>query len=180
LSSAFLAATIINVIRSNMLESVDLAKPADVLTELNRRFPMEKNNGKYFTIWYGVYNTDSRQLTWAVAGHPSALLAKMTNGPQLTALGSRTFAIGMVEDTTYDADQCVVEPGDRLYLYSDGVVDIHLKTGGVRTSDEFVRFVRAQLSESRDCVLDRVHANANELSATTKFKDDFSILELRL
>ena len=45
-----------------------------MLAALNRAFPMEEHAGRFFTIWYGVYDRTSRKLSYASAGHPPAIL----------------------------------------------------------------------------------------------------------
>ncbi len=64
--------SVINVLRSQSLPDTDFLSPREVLTGLNRMFPMEKHNGMFFTIWYGVYEKSSSNLTYAGAGHPPA------------------------------------------------------------------------------------------------------------
>jgi hypothetical protein len=62
--------SVINILRKGSLRGVDFHRPAEVLTGLNASFPMESHGGMYFTIWYGVYDMDSRRLDYASAGHP--------------------------------------------------------------------------------------------------------------
>ena len=74
--AALLSVTAINVLRSAALPNTDFRDPAAVLGALNDAFPMEKQNNMYFTIWYGVYQRATRNLRYASAGHPPALLLR--------------------------------------------------------------------------------------------------------
>lgn len=94
--------------------------PALVAERLNRQFPMERTR-QYFTLVYGVIDPSSGRLDYVVAGHqPPVLLPR--NGQPVVVEGSG-FAIGMIEDATFDGHTLTLEPGDRLYLYTDGVVE---------------------------------------------------------
>jgi sigma-B regulation protein RsbU (phosphoserine phosphatase) len=176
LQCAFLAVTVMSVIRSELLPNVDLTNPAGVLRALNDRFPMESNGNRYFTIWYGVYNATSKQLSWAAGGHPPALLS---TGPELVKLASDGFPIGWVPNTSFVSHRRSVSPGDRLYVYSDGVVDIYMTDGKVRQSSEFIQFLSKELGQSGDEILEHVVTQAITLCGSRQFNDDFSIMEFR-
>jgi phosphoserine phosphatase RsbU/P len=72
--SSLMSVSAMNVISARTLPDTDFRNPGQVLQRLSSAFPMEKHNGLFFTIWYGVYDKGSRRLSWAGAGHPPALL----------------------------------------------------------------------------------------------------------
>jgi FtsZ-binding cell division protein ZapB len=72
--AALLSVSAMNVLRSRNLPQTDFSEPDQVLSALNNAFPMEEQNGRYFTMWYGVYNKKDRRLAYASGGHPPALL----------------------------------------------------------------------------------------------------------
>jgi sigma-B regulation protein RsbU (phosphoserine phosphatase) len=65
---------VLNVLRSQSLPNTNFYQPSAVLAALNHVFQMNENGDDYFTIWYGVYNRIKRQLVYACAGHPPAIL----------------------------------------------------------------------------------------------------------
>ena len=67
--------TVLNVLRQRALPNVDFRNPSEVLANLNDMFQMDSHNGLLFTMWYGVYRTDDRVLTYGSAGHHPAYLA---------------------------------------------------------------------------------------------------------
>jgi hypothetical protein len=54
--SAMHSVTVLNVLRQRALPGVNFENPADVLSSLNARFPMDSHGGLFFTMWYGVYH----------------------------------------------------------------------------------------------------------------------------
>jgi serine phosphatase RsbU (regulator of sigma subunit) len=121
--AALFAVTVANVLRQRMLPEVDFRDPAAVTRGLNRMFPMERHNNLFFTMWYGVYDTEDRTLCYATAGHhPAFLLAP--GAAQPVPLGTRNPSIGIGADRDVSAARAAVVPGSTLFLFSDGVFEI--------------------------------------------------------
>lgn len=96
-----------------------ITPPAEVARELNRRFPMESQNGLYFTMAYGVLNTDTGEMQYVVAGHPP--LVHIPRGGKPVFLPGNGCPIGMIDESEFDEYKVKFQPGDRIYIYSDGV-----------------------------------------------------------
>lgn len=97
------------------------SNPGRVLTEVNRRFPMKIENGEYFTAVYGVIDTAEGVLHYAGAGHPNPLL--LSDHQPIRRLMTEGFPIGFDDQAEYRTESVSLNPGDRLYFYSDGVVE---------------------------------------------------------
>ena len=128
------------VLRSQSLPGADFRQPAEVLAGLNGAFQMEKQNNLFFTIWYGVYRLSTRQLAYASAGHPPALLVYPAglDAAGVTRLAASHPPIGMFPDATYSSGQSTVPAGGRLFVYSDGACEIDRENRGLWPFDEFV------------------------------------------
>lgn len=119
-------ATLLSISVGNTLRNGTLpggpCDPAGVLRELNRAYPMDRNNNKFFTMWYGVYQRSTRTLRYASAGHHPALLSTPDGASQ--RLGSPGLMVGAVPDADYETESVQVPEGARLYLFSDGLYEI--------------------------------------------------------
>ena len=83
---------------------------------------MDRNNDKYFTIWYGVYHRATRELVYASGGHHAAVAV---SGSEITSLlQGNGPAIGALPESKYPAARAVLPPSTDLYLFSDGVYEI--------------------------------------------------------
>jgi sigma-B regulation protein RsbU (phosphoserine phosphatase) len=176
--SSLLAVSVANLLAAQSLPNTDCRNPGNVLVRLNDIFPMEKQHGKYFTIWYGVLNPPSRRLAYSNAGHPPALLytgasAADANLHQLSAAG---LAAGMMEGMAYDTQ--VVELGAfaRLLLYSDGVYEIARPDGTMWKLQQFIDFVSGLPRESP--VADLLLGHVRGLHGSDMLADDFSVVEV--
>lgn len=175
LDSALLAVTATNMIRAGTLSSVDMRRPEQVIAALNEAFQSDRHGGKYFTIWYGVFEPHIRRLTWSGAGHHPSLLL-IPGAPEPVLLPSSGPLVGCAPGLEFPAETCAVPPSSRLLVFSDGVFEI-LRDGRVvwnlRSAIEYFRDQAAGGGSVMDALLTHVH----ELRANTHLDDDFSIIE---
>jgi sigma-B regulation protein RsbU (phosphoserine phosphatase) len=185
LGAALPSIAVLNLLRSQSLPDVNFYQPHDVLRGLNETFQMNSQNEKYFTIWYGVYNQAKRQITYASAGHPPAVLAVTTEDDvSLSAPGAaniqmlRTPAlpIGMLTDVTFTSDRCDVPTNSSLYVFSDGVYEVRQTNEEIWGLDAFVDLLAKQGNTADlDELLEMIHS----LSYEEAFNDDLSLLKVR-
>ena len=179
LRAALPSVAVLNLLRSRTLPNIDYYKPSDVLRALNTTFQMSYQNDKYFTIWYGVYNRISRQLVYASAGHPPAVL--ISQSPASTAkiqrLKTPGMPVGMFPDAPYVDNCCDVEDLSTLYIFSDGVYEIHQPDGNIWGLDPFVDLLAAYNGATAD-QLELVLNYIQTLNAKAVFDDDWSLLKV--
>lgn len=120
---ALLSVSIHNLLRSGTLPPQMLLAPDRLFAELNSRFSMKKQDGHYFTMWYGVYLRSTGVLRYANAGHPPPLtLSGEGRGTVGVLPQGRGMPVGMLIDSEFTAASYIVAPGSQILLYSDGVM----------------------------------------------------------
>jgi sigma-B regulation protein RsbU (phosphoserine phosphatase) len=139
--ASLLSASAINVIRTGSMPVQDLTDPGAVLSALNNMFPMEKQNNMYFTLWYGVYNRATRELKFAVAGHPAALLLSGEGEGKSERLGAPGMVIGAFEDIDYMTHSRQVPEAAQLYVFSDGCYEIIQPDGSMLDVDKLEKYL---------------------------------------
>lgn len=188
LGAALLSTSVLNVLRSQSLPGTNFYRPDKVLESLNNMFQMTDQNEKYFTIWYGVYNRVNRQLMYASAGHPPAVLlsqaaeatASTTNGvaaSETVLLRTPGMPVGMMPDTTYTWKRCSIPNNSYLYIFSDGVYEVPEtptdETGEILGLDSFIEHIAKC---PRPGQLDQLISHATMPSVDVG--DDLSLLEI--
>ncbi|MFB2921729.1 PP2C family protein-serine/threonine phosphatase [Aerosakkonema funiforme] len=170
------AISVMHLLRSHAIPNLNYYQPSDVLSALNHTFQMSAQNDKYFTIWYGVYNRAKRQLTYASAGHPPAILLspKRTLSQRLKTPG---MPVGMFEDVVFTNNFCEIEPFSTLYIFSDGIYELQQPDGSIWGLDAFINLVKS-CSHTEKSNLDRILAEVRALNWKESFEDDVSILEI--
>lgn len=172
--------SVLNLLRSRALKSLNYYQPSDVLKALNETFQMNYQNDKYFTIWYGVYNRVKRQLIYASAGHPPAILVSGTSAKntQVQLLRTPGMPVGMFPEAKYVNDYCHVEKCSSLYIFSDGAYEITKSDGTLWSLDAFIQIL-ISLQHSVDYQLDPILNYLIALNSKEAFDDDLSILQIK-
>jgi len=180
LRAALPTLSVLNVLKSRALPKINYYQPSDVLRGLNETFQMTQRNDKYFTIWYGVYNRVERQLTYASAGHPPAVL--LTGAPassvQVKRLKTMGLPVGMFPEVDYVDESCDVAESSTLYIFSDGIYEINQKDGTIWGLEPFIDLL-ADCRKKDACNLDQVlHFLQTTVNPKDYFDDDLSLLEI--
>ena len=177
--AALLSVSAANSIRSQSLPNVDFRKPDQVLSALNERYQMDDHNQMYFTLWYGVWEPESKILSYANGGHPAPFFVPSscsTIGEVVHCAGQNVI-VGAMPDTGYTLRQVRLEGPGELYLFSDGVYEIEVPDGGIWGADNMLQFMLGTPPAER---MDRLHEECRRLQGSDKLEDDFSILEVHL
>jgi sigma-B regulation protein RsbU (phosphoserine phosphatase) len=178
LGAALPSVSILNLLRSQSLTEVNFHEPTQVLMALNRIFQMSKHGDKYFTIWYGVFNIAMRQIHYASAGHPPAIL--ISGDPthlKLEKLKTKGFPIGMFSDNQYVSQKQTIEPGSSLYIFSDGVYELPQPNGQVWGLPNFIDLLQA-LHHEGDIDLKQVLKTLQGINGQDAFQDDVSLIKI--
>jgi len=181
--SALLSVSVLNLMRSRSLRSrlntgdgTNFYSPSEVLTDLNQTFQMSIHNEMYFTMWYGVYNKQSHQLTYASSGHPPAILLSNEDIPKIKLLKTAGLPIGMMPDMNYSQQVCDIDTSSRLYLFSDGVYEIPQPDQSIWGLNSLIdTLIHIPKDQPRlEHILGCVKVAANNMP----FDDDLSLLEI--
>jgi sigma-B regulation protein RsbU (phosphoserine phosphatase) len=151
-----------------------VASPARLVASLNTLYQMRDNGNRYFTIVYGILDTQENRFRFVTAGHPGPVVTRRNAAPQIIDVPA--LAVGWVETVEYEDTIIDLEPGDRLFLHSDGLNEEHNSDvemfGRERLGASLARRTDVSLPESLDGLVDDVIAWRGD----DKFQDDVSIV----
>jgi sigma-B regulation protein RsbU (phosphoserine phosphatase) len=178
-SSALLSISVLNVLRGAPLDRFPFESPAGTLQRLNQAFPMEGNDSKYFTIWYGVLNQKTGELIYASAGHPPALLFPPGKTCGHSSLATKAMPIGWLPIHNFPEATVHVEPGAQVWIYSDGAYEFKQPDGEWYSFDRFTDLVCSHARSDQDSIPSTVRA-LYQLQGREEFEDDAAIFVLQL
>mgnify|MGYP004646198733 FL=1 len=96
--------------------------PAEVFTHTNAQLCEGNDAGLFVTAWMAVLEISTGKLTYVNAGHNPPLLQRA--GGSYEWLKSRPgFVLAGMEGMRYRENEMELHPGDRLFLYTDGVTE---------------------------------------------------------
>jgi sigma-B regulation protein RsbU (phosphoserine phosphatase) len=159
------------VLQNKTDQTREVVAPSEVATRLTKNFSFDSTS-QFITLFYAVYNTRSRELTYVSAGHPGAV--RVSRAKIATTLEGTGLPIGVGEK--YDQQYIRLEPGDRLYLYSDGVTEAMSAERVLFGTERLLKSLAANASESLTQSISQVQADLLGWQAGAAARDDISIL----
>lgn len=154
-----------------------LLPPAEVAEQLNKQFPMDPATRQYFTLLYGMLNLETWEFRYVSAGHPGPVYLSGTAEPVIFEVSG--FPIGLFEGVHYEEHSVAMKPGDRLYLYSDGVTEALNRKGQEFGTERLIRALdqsrSGPLKESVASLLETI-----EECCDARLEDDISVLAIEI
>jgi sigma-B regulation protein RsbU (phosphoserine phosphatase) len=150
-----------------------LASPETVLNHLNEAFPFERFDS-YFSIVCMSIDIRRGTLTYGGAGHPPPVLLRA--GRDIELLDYRGPVIGFGPETPYGQKEIHLEPGDKLFLYTDGLTENRNRRGRAFGRERFYGLLRASARRPVEEVVDALHLEAGRFLEGVNPDDDISLL----
>jgi len=156
----------------------EVRSPLDVADQLNKRFQVDMENGQYFTFLYGIYDRVERRIRYVSAGHPGLIYVSPKEGAEI--LEVQSLPIGFMEDSTYEESVIEVAPGDRIYIYSDGIPEAEGPENTLFGKERLVESLNKTLDTTLEKSLERLLTDVEEWSVFETFRDDVSLLGIEV
>jgi phosphoserine phosphatase RsbU/P len=172
--AALLSTSVESALRGGALANLALDDPAAVIRALNLAFPMQENDGRFFSMWYGVYDGRDRSLVYADAGHPPAL---MFDGDEVSRLGATGTMVGILRDCEFQSKRISVSRGSRLYVYSDGAYEVTTPEGGMLMIEGLEEII-SRVSATEGPQTAEILRLIREAHGKMELPDDVSLLEV--
>ncbi len=168
------AVSVANVLRGDALNGGDMRDPSKVAAYLNTMFQMSRHGGLFLTLWYGIYDLETRTLAYCSAGHhPSYLVPEACERP--IPLKTHNTVIGAMPAFEFESGSVEVPPGSRLYVFSDGIFEVEAKDGRQWGLDDVLPLIgepRIPGTSEPERLLRAIRRHAR----SPDFEDDFTVL----
>ena len=164
--------TLLRFTGSRCLDPVRTAK------ETNGMLSRESFDSMFVTVFYGIYDTRTGDITYVNAGHnpPYVLHADGT----VTALPvSDNICMGVIEDFAYTAHTLKLEPGDTLVAYTDGVTEAFDTTGAAYGDERLCQLIASLSGKTAKEITDGVNASVADFANGAEQSDDITVLTLQ-
>ena len=173
--AALLMALLLAMLRTLVDEKLE---PADLITRLNVQVCRHAPGTRFITLFYGVFQPLTGDLTYVSAGHMPPLLMRADGTCERLSEGG--ISLGMFDHSTSTTGHVVIQHDDLFAVYSDGITEAENPKGepfdeiGLETALRDNRRA-AILSDIGAEVVRSVERHTDE----HKFADDLTILLLR-
>jgi len=153
----------------------DADSPLSVLERINRLYIHNINFTTFVTIFLGKYDPQTRIMSYANAGHNSAYLYRLATNEEIW-LRPTGPAIGLMERFSIHTEEVVMEPGDTLLLYTDGITEAANHQGMLWGEDRLADIIRQNVDLSAEQLIQKILKSLKEYTDGIPFVDDVTLV----
>ncbi|CAM3222178.1 Serine phosphatase RsbU, regulator of sigma subunit [Paracoccus aminovorans] len=158
-------------LRTTDLGLYDARPPAEILHHLNALMIQELRTDSYFTMVYADLDFLNGRLRLVQAGHPHPVLQRADG--RLERIGAGGLPVGVFAHAEYEELQLVLNPGDRLFITSDGLTEAENARGEPLGEEGLQAILRTNALLRGDALLESICWSAANY-AGGKRNDDIS------
>ena len=147
----------------------------EIFTQANEKLCENNESGMFVTAWMGILDIRTGQVTFANAGHNPPLL-KRANGSFEYLKTRAGFVLAGMEGIRYRAGELTLHPGDRLFLYTDGVPEATNTENKLYGEDRLLAFMNQNAAVDATVLLPELKANIDEFVGEAPQFDDITML----
>jgi sigma-B regulation protein RsbU (phosphoserine phosphatase) len=147
--------------------------PAEVAGRLSRMFPFDEATEQYVTMLYGILDMATGEFRYVSAGHPG--VAHVPAAGEGRIVEHSGFPIGLSE-LPYEERILPMSPGDRIYLYSDGIPEAMDGDGQVFGGDRLLAALERSRGEPLDGAVASLLEELRRWIGSAGLRDDVSLV----
>lgn len=174
LGASFTTAALKALIRQSVKGAGSAVEALEAMNEALFPIFME---GKYLTAGYACIDRARSTLTFVSAGHPPAIYVPAQGNAEI--LGGAGDILGIFPEVAFEPLNRKIAPGDRLYLYTDGLVE-HPQEGRYAREDCVLQ-LREVCSGSKRLPIDQAVSHiVNRMTPRHMLQDDVVLLGIEV
>ncbi len=150
----------------------------DVFTEANRSLCENNDADMFITAWLGIIDLRTGTLKFVNAGHNPPLISR--SGGKFEYLRTKpNFILAGMDITKYHTEEILLQPGDTLYLYTDGVTEATNENEELFGEQRLETLLEKAAGESPEDICRMVKEAAFEFTGSAPQADDITMLSVK-
>jgi sigma-B regulation protein RsbU (phosphoserine phosphatase) len=151
--------------------------PAALCERVNRIVWQNTAANRFVTFFYAVVDTRERTLAYANAGHNAPI--RITRDGTISRFDAGGAVMGVFEEARYESAAVALESGDRVVLFTDGVVEARCENGEELGDERLVALARDARGETAEQMRHRLMCAVEEFCRNS-FDDDATLVTLAI
>ncbi len=153
--------------------------PGEILTFVNQNICEHNQADMFVTLWLGILELSTGKVVAANAGHDDAAVYRKNGAFELFKT-KHGFVIGGMEGVRYRDFELKLGPGDKLFLYTDGVPEATDAQNGMFGMERMLDALNANKERTPEEILNGVHERVNAFVGDAPQFDDLTMLCVEL
>ena len=152
--------------------------PSECITYSNGLLAKESANYMFVTVFYGIYNIKTGEVTYTNAGHNPPYLMKADGRIEQLPM-SKDLVVGALDDFQFSEEALQLEHGDTLLLYTDGVteaINVNNEEFGEKRLEDTLKEVTQQSCQQ---IINAVKTNVSDFAGEAEQSDDITMLAIK-
>jgi len=149
-----------------------------MMTTLNTLVYQSSAANRYATFFFGQYQADTCVLDYVNCGHNPPMVFRQSGS--LVRLDTGGPVIGLIEHTCYSQGTIVLEAGDVLVAFTDGISEAMNGRDEEWGEDRLAAAILPARSQSARCLIERIMQEADTFVAGAAQYDDMTVVVVRL
>jgi hypothetical protein len=150
----------------------------ELVERMNRYACSNSQQGRRFTTaCIAEYQPSSRRLTYVNAGHNNPILRRRSGAIERLEAGG--MPLGVMEGATYESGECVLEPGDWLAIFTDGVIEAENMQQQEYGEARLIAMLHSGAMTSPALLLNSILADLDRFVGNAPQHDDVTCLLMR-
>jgi sigma-B regulation protein RsbU (phosphoserine phosphatase) len=162
------------------LRGMTMDGPADLavlMSRVNRLVYESSATNRYATFFFSIYEPAQRLLRYVNAGHNPPYVIRAS---EIHALEGGGPVIGLLPDALYEECRLLLQPGDLLLAYTDGISEALNLQDQEWGEERMVAAARSRLPENASTILRHIVTEADRFAAAAPQHDDMTLLLMKL
>jgi len=148
--------------------------PTLLLSNINQRL-LERVERNFVTASYTVINSNEKKCLLGNAGHPPMIvLSKDEN--EIKSYRPKGRILGQFSKINAQSMEVTIKSGDRIILYTDGIIEVQGKRDIVFGDDQWNDFILKNRDSSHEVFFNKLKAELKDITNTSLFSDDVTII----
>jgi sigma-B regulation protein RsbU (phosphoserine phosphatase) len=181
-SHGILAAVISTIIKSflknieyNYKQGINKRRFPEIVLDLNLQLLSNTAQNVFASLFLGFIDKKTKVLYTVSAGHITQYIVKADRFVPLESTGP---ILGVFEDSTYSCSVNPLEPGDKIWLFTDGIIEAS-SNNEIFGIDNLLTLLHNNKNDSLSSVIDKIMKSVREFSDNS-FLDDITILGIEV
>ena len=151
--------------------------PHEFIGRMNQGLTKYVVEESFATAFYGMVDDESGEVVYTNAGHCVPFHYSAATG-EVVKLETHGLPLGILEEGTYESGAVMLAPGDILFCYTDGILEVTDRDGNMIGEDGLIAILKQQLKAGSKNLLDRAHRQVKHQCGEITLTDDVLLLSV--
>jgi len=173
-------AALFMVISKTIIKNLSYNKvPSIIFDKANEKLCENNDEGMFVTAFMGVYNIPTGRFSYVNAGHTPPFIKRKNSNFEFLKI-EPSYVLGFMDDTKYKLEETVLEKGDLLYLYTDGITEAMNNEKELFSEERLISALAKNLSAEPKELIYYIKKEVDFFSEGAEPTDDLTMLALKI